>query len=202
MSDSRPRVLILGHSFVSRLQNAIHHGPLSSCTRPTFDLDKCCEICMYGVGGRTIEKLQRLDMGVVGRFQPDVLILEIGTNDLSHTRPETVGSDIESFIQLVRRQFGVRVVGLCEVLNRKIRNQHFFDGAFNRQADLLRQYLHVVLSDMPGVFIWQHKSIILAEPELCLLSRDGVHLSDHGEYRLYRSYRGAILKALKLLSPV
>jgi hypothetical protein len=35
-----------------------------------------------------------------------------------------------------------------------------------------------------------------------LLSSDGVHCNAQGQYCLYRSYRGAILKALKLLYPV
>ena len=72
----------------------------------------------------------------------------IGTNYLSHLRPETIWSHIEDFVSSVGTNLAV-----CEVLNRKLRYQQAFDVAFNVQADILRQYLSVVLEPLPYTFI-------------------------------------------------
>ena len=56
---------------------------------------------LYGVGGSTVSKLRSFDLHVVERIARDVLILEIGTNDLVDTSPEVVGSEIESLVCLL-----------------------------------------------------------------------------------------------------
>ena len=89
-----PTVLILGHSFVKRL-----HSDLDACFDPrtnvSFHFNTSVSVTLCGVGGRTVPKLRTYDMHVVRRLKPDVVILEIGTNDLSSTSPEVVGSQIE-----------------------------------------------------------------------------------------------------------
>ena len=70
--------------------------------------------------------------------------------------------------------------------------------AFHAKADILRQYLSVVLENEKGMFIWQHREFFKADRNL--LSTDGVHCNPQGQYCLYRSYRGAIIKALALLN--
>jgi hypothetical protein len=58
----------------------------------------------------------------------------------------------------------------------------------------LNQYLEVVLDGVPNVFCWSHKVFLqrVTSPFL----PDGVHFNRRAQYTLYRSYRGAILKAL------
>ena len=73
---------------------------------------------LHGVGGRTVAKLWSLDLHVVERIAPDVLILEIGTNDLVDTSPEVVGSEIESLVCLLVDDYKVRVVCVCHVIPR------------------------------------------------------------------------------------
>ena len=38
---------------------------------------------MHGVGGRTVAKLRKHDLGVVSGLCPDIVIQERGTNDLT-----------------------------------------------------------------------------------------------------------------------
>lgn len=73
---------------------------------------------MFGVGGRIVAKLRDHDLHVVTRLAPVVVILEIGTNDLSTSGPEVVASKIEVFVSLLREQFYVRVIGVCHVIAR------------------------------------------------------------------------------------
>ena len=68
---------------------------------------------------------------------------------------------------------------------------------FNKKVEVLNHYLSVVV-DRPKVFVWSHK--ILDSSSHDFLLDDGVHLNRFGQYLLYRSYRGAILKAVKILN--
>ena len=86
------RVLILGHSFIRRLLEYIGRNA---------DLDanlhilEGIELKWHGVGGRTVLKTVQFDLSVVERFTPDIVILQLGTNDLSHLPAVNVGSAIE-----------------------------------------------------------------------------------------------------------
>ena len=65
------------------------------------------------MGGRTIKTLRRYDLGAVSALKPDVIILEIGTNDLVANRPEVVGSEIYDAVQLLQQSYSVRVIGVA-----------------------------------------------------------------------------------------
>ena len=138
-----------------------------------------------------MEKLRLYDLGVVSARQLDITILEIGTNDLVDDRPEVVSSEIDDLAQLLLASYSVRVIGVCEVIPR-VRTPFF-----NAAAPILNQYLNGVLELCPNVFSWRHRGLSnpTVSPYLC----DGIHLNSLGQYFLYRSYRGAILKALRLL---
>ena len=83
------------------------------------------------------------------------------------------------------------VTGFCEVIPRV--RAPFFNAA----APILNQYLNGVLELCPNIFSWRHRGLSnpTVSPYLC----DGVHLNSRGQYSLYRSYGGAILKAHRLL---
>ena len=59
-----------------------------------FSLSGTPLVFLLGVGGRTVSKLQSLDLHVLRRLLPDVTILKIGTKDLSFMRPKIVGSTL------------------------------------------------------------------------------------------------------------
>ena len=63
-------------------------------------------------------KLRSSGLHVVERIAPDVLILEIGTNDLVDKSPEVVGSDIENLVRLLLGHYKVRIVCVCHVIPR------------------------------------------------------------------------------------
>ena len=94
MSVSVPKVLILGHSFVCRLRDNLD-AQFDDCASKNFHLPESANVSLYGTGGRTVEKLLKYDLIFVLNFRPDIILLEIGTNDLSHSAPEVVGSKIE-----------------------------------------------------------------------------------------------------------
>lgn len=197
MSVSAPTVLVLGHSFVRRLREDLD-AQFDKRASSNFHLPASGYVILHGTGGRTVDKLRKYDLTFVQTNKPDIIILEIGTNDLSHLAPEVVGSKIEELAHLLRDQYKVRVVGVCQVIGRNVPHSQDPDHGFNAKAALLRQYLSVVLADEPGIFLWTHREFCRCDR--ILLSPDGVHCNDKGQYSLYRSYRGAILKALSLLA--
>ena len=174
--------------FIRRLSGDLE-SHFDDRAKRNFDLEDV-KVRLFGVGGRTVKKIKQFDVANVSRFAPDVVILEIGTDDLCNEPQETVGSQIDELVELLLNHFSVRVVGVCLVIKRA-------EPMFNKKVEVLNRYLSVVV-DRPRVFVWRHK--ILNSPSHDFLLEDGVHLNPCGQYLLYRSYRGAILKAVNILN--
>ena len=194
--DNTANILILGHSFVRRLQTFLteHHD-----RRAAHNMNLPHEnISFLGIGGRTVSKMLSFDLDKIKAFQPKVIILELGTNDLCVVgqRPESVGSDIEHLVQVLHDHCGAEFIMVCLVIYRSAIPPHVPD--FSHKVDLLNKYLKVVLEPLPYVEAWSHREI--QSPSIAVLCRDGVHLNETGNYALYRSCRGAILFALKKLA--
>jgi hypothetical protein len=104
------------------------------------------------IGGRT-EKNHGImaPIPVVSRLSSDIVVLEIGTNDLSSLSPEVVGLQIEELVVLLREAYKVKVVCVCLVTPRW-RNRHF-----NITRLILNNYLTVVLEYILKVFSWPHR---------------------------------------------
>ena len=194
--ENTANILILGHSFVRRLQTFLteHHD-----RRAALNMNLPHEnISFLGIGGRTVSKMLSFDLDKIKAFQPKVIILELGTNDLCVVgqRPESVGSDIEHLVQVLHDHCGAEFIMVCLVIYRSAIPPHVPD--FSHKVDLLNKYLKVVLEPLPYAEAWSHRG--LQSPSIAVLCRDGVHLNAAGNFALYRSYRGAILFALKKLA--
>ena len=98
-------------------------------------------------------KLRSFDLHVVKRFAPDVIILEMGTIDLVDFSPEVVSFQIESLVHQLIDSYLVQVVGVCHVI--PCGASHAEAMSFARCADILRQYVGVILDSMPNVFCWR-----------------------------------------------
>ena len=77
----KPKVLILGHSFVRRFETFLSRG-LYSRVRHDLNLSQYAQITFHGVGGSTVDKINVFDLHVVGRLKPDIVILEVASYDL------------------------------------------------------------------------------------------------------------------------
>ena len=126
MSVSVPKVLILGHSFVRRLRDDLDAQSDDRASK-NFQLPESANVSLYGTGGRTVEKFLKYDL---------IFVLNFGTNDLPHSAPEVVGSKIEEFARLLRDQYKVRVVGVCQVIDRKVSHSEALDTGFHAGAGI------------------------------------------------------------------
>jgi hypothetical protein len=152
MELPRPNVLVFGHSFVKRLHRDL---------RSNFDVRAAlsfiiqrASVKLYGIGERTVDKLIAFDLDTVRSFGPAIVILEIGTNDFSHSKPEVAGSKIDDLVHLLLQLPYVQIVGVCLITHLAASPE------FNRQAFILNQYLEVVLDGVPKVFCWSHKGFL------------------------------------------
>ena len=189
MATSISRVLILGHSFIRRLREFI--STHSDDFYVNFSLAASVVTRWHGVGGRTVAKTLQFDLPVVSSFRPDFVILQLGSNDLVTFSPLHVGLIIEDFVRLLHTSYGVKLVCVCQTLRR--------DNAtvFNSKVGLLTRYLRVVLKPLPYAIFWGHRGVWKARSNF--YAPDGVHLNRIGQYKLYKSLRGAVLRSLRLL---
>ena len=140
MSSCVPSILILGHSFVRRLRDDLD-AHFDARAASNFHLPESGYITLLGTGGRTVEKVVKYDLQSVHKYKPDIVILELGTNDLSTHASEVVGSKIDDLVHALRHTYNVRVVGVCQVINRNIPFAQGPDLGFNAKAaiSLLRK---------------------------------------------------------------
>ena len=99
-----PNILILGHSFVRRLKDDLT-ARFDTRAAPNFHIPESGHVSLYGTGGRTVDKLTRYDLTCVSKYKPDIVILEVGTNDLSTLRPEVVGLKLTT----LRKFFAINI---------------------------------------------------------------------------------------------
>ena len=90
---TKQRVLIIGHFFVHRLKAFVQERRHTECVS---SLNSNAEVVFHGIGGKRISKFRGYDLDVVKETSPDIIILELGSNDLVKLPLQTVGSELES----------------------------------------------------------------------------------------------------------
>ena len=161
------KVLILGHSFVRRL-NVFLHQSHDRRTVPDFGLSSV-DLSFLGVGGRTVPKTLQFDIAKVKALQPEIIILELGSNDLWGGALSLLAR-ILHLVSFLHDHCGAAFVVLCQVIQRSNTPTHIPD--YNVKVDVLNQYLQVVLEPLVYADFWYHRG--LRNPSIPVLCRDGV----------------------------
>ena len=167
------RILIPGHSFIRRLHVFLRQN-FSEVFARNLHIDGNLSIKWHGIGGRTISKVIRHDLGIVETFAPEIVVIQLGINDLSSLSALETGSALEDLSRLLHESHGVQRVCVCQTI---------FRGnapLFNRQGKLLTKYPKVVLEPIPYVLYWRHRGFWNCKSRF--LTRDGVHLNHLGQY--------------------
>ena len=105
MSDCVPCMcnLIPGHSFVRRSRDYLDaHFDLRAA--PNFHIPQSGHVSLLGTGGRIVDKVFKYDLSWVEKCKPDIVILEIGTKNLSIYTPDLVGSKLNDLANVLRDQ--------------------------------------------------------------------------------------------------
>ena len=94
------------------------------------------------------------DLPLISRSKPDIVILEIGANDLAILQPETVGLAIEELARCLVTDFEMKTVAVRQVILRGLPYPDF--ESFNESVKVLNSYLSTTLN-FPRVLCWKHK---------------------------------------------
>ena len=111
-------VAVVGHSFVSRLHADTRRGP-----RLNMALDPAGHrVVMKGRGGMVIPQLATNHLFWLSRLSPDLVIFDIGTNDLDTQAPAVtkLAEQLFSFGRKLVAVRGVSHVAFLEVLPRAV----------------------------------------------------------------------------------
>ena len=127
-----------------------------------------------GVGGRTVAKTLQYDLPVVASFAPDIVILQLGTNDLSRLDPLVVGSSIEELVTILHDKYKVKLICVCQTLLGSY-------PVFNMRVRAFDKYVKTFLEALPYVFFCGHRGFWNASQRF--LARDGIHLNRQGQYK-------------------
>lgn len=147
----------------------------------------------HGVGGRTVAKVRKFDLSIIRRLSPDIIVLELVSNDLTKLPGQTVGSELETLVRYLHDEFNVKSIAVCQVIRRHSPEC----TGYNFKVTKLHLYLTAVLEPKPYCFYWRHRGFWNSRENIYL--PDGVHLNDLGNLKLFRSIRGAVIKALGLV---
>ncbi len=176
-------VVVFGHSFVSRLRNW-----LVSKNNFNLSLDKSLwRVILHGVGGLTLARVP-FEMDIVENLEPNVIVLDIGANDLdSHFNPDPhqVAFDVAQFAMSLRHRAADRVVYLIMAYPRAKPRRSNYNEVLEIYNDALRQQC-----DGKALVIFPLKN--MSSYEQCI-GQDGIHLNNNGMMRYYRNIRKACL---------
>ena len=64
--------------------------------------------------GRTISQVIQHDLGIVEKFAPETVVIQLGTNDLSSLSAIETGSALEDLSRLLHESYGVQRVCVCQ----------------------------------------------------------------------------------------
>ena len=125
---------------------------------------------------------------LIRRLSPDIIVLELGSNDLTKLPAQTVGSELETLVRYLHDEFNVKSIAVCQVIRRHSPEC----TAFNFKVTKLHLYLKVVLEPIPYCLYWRQRVFWNSRKNIYL--PDGVYLNDLGNLKLFRSIRGALIK--------
>ena len=178
-------VLLFGDSNLRNL--GLWCGRQSDAVRLCFNLSTVGvrSVAFHGQGGRRATR--GIDDGVFFP-EPDIVFLHLGTCDMSDAgvSPSHVASSLG---RLARRllSYGVAHVILGSIL--PLPSMPALLTKNTATNALLAEYA----DSSPDISFCRHRGFLFSS--LPLFAADGVHLSDMGLSRLFRSVRGAILRA-------
>lgn len=200
------QILILGHSFISRLKifasKRPHHSvDLNMGLNPNNE-----KVLMEGFPGGNLQTMKTRGMKVVHRFNPQIVVLQIGSNDLcNHTN--TVQDVARGIIELaitLKFSHGIKKVCILQVLHKvppKKRTRHQVDITwFNERCDELNRFLGNYFKDnkVENISFWKHQGFWLPSNKRLVYTDDGTHLNEsHGYPKYYQSIRGLVVSLLK-----
>lgn len=198
------KILLFGHSFISHFKRFV------KASRKNFNfslnLDPHEVMVQYSsLPGANVQTLRDNRLSDVKDFEPDIVILQIGTNDLADSQctHDMLVSAIKDLVDTLLYTYHVRYVAVLQILHRfpaTVPTKHKVDiVSFNEKVDLSNDLLSKELLLIDRCRFWRHKGF-WGEQQSQTIAPDGVHLSNpFGQKRYFYSLRAVIVSIIKEL---
>ena len=187
-------ITVAGHSFINHL-NTFACNNYGYWHNFKMEQEVATVKCI-GISGATVEKMINLHLHRIVDNKPNIVYLEVGTNDLCD--PSMMAKQVADRIKelcVMIHNLGAKRVVVGEVTFRVGRGIPGKTPDFNYKVLSLNKRLQVLLDHNTdsSYFFWRHKYLWNSQLNLY---RDGVHYNKDGNRRLFRSIRGALLKMM------
>ena len=183
--------MLLGHSFVRRLDKYMQEQG-----KPNLSLDRAgLELRLKGWSGMTMANFPKA-LKQVSTHRPELVILDIGTNDIDAQRMslEVLVDQLFKFGTLMVSNYGVKRVVFLEVLPRGRGRHAAKNPQFTAQVQQFNADLMALVTSQQGVYrrlhCWNHRRM---RTNVHRYLRDGVHLNDQGMKKYFHSVKGAVV---------
>ena len=112
----------------------------------------------------------RLDLEVIKSDAPNVVALELGSNDIcdSHCDADSIALSLVAFTELLIKSLSVRFVVVCQILPRR---HTPFDG-YNERVQKVNTLLREALQNINSAKFWRHRGLV--NPAKNVYARDGI----------------------------
>ena len=131
----------------------------------------------------------------VARLQPDILILEVGTNDItSGTPPQVVFNRISSLCHELVERSTVKYIVLIQIINRR-RTRRCPISEFETRRQQYNHLIQQFARNYRFVYVFKHDRAVIVRLDPSI-STDDIHITSRQGMRLYHfSLRRALIIA-------
>ena len=190
-------VLILGDSYVVWLERFIDSSAFPFCTGLPFEAADCrIQFAGFrgggGGGGAALRLSVTMTLSPVE--MPSIVVLCLGGNDVYGNSGNVlvVGMRLYEYAQSLVAM-GVKHVVVCQIIRHQCVRRLSWDEGTQRVLEI-NEFLRAV-SDTDRLSFWVHRGFWQSLHNI--FRADGVHFNDRGNFKLWRSIKGAIFGALK-----
>ena len=195
MPDSSLHFALVGHSFVTRADQHLQATNFNNFGLPTFSHN----IELHGQSGAHI--LDILPLFQQCSTTPDVVIIDVGTNDLTNFRapPHTLALQVFNIARRLITHHNVSHVVILQVLPRTTWGRHGQPPSFSSRVARFNEMIESLVyryKSTISISCWVHQGM---RSQIDNFVSDGVHLNQAGMVKYVKSVRRSILAVSRLL---
>ncbi|XP_062595669.1 uncharacterized protein LOC134257029 [Saccostrea cucullata] len=200
------KVLILGHSFIRRLENFVTDNSDHRVT-PNLNLNsEEVQIFYSGYGGASLAQIRAQGTYYVRDLRPDVVLLQAVSNDLCrrNTSVNDIYRELVDFVIYLRYEENVKKVVVLQTLHRipptrRIRF-HVDTAWFNTRVDELNRRVSNYLKNVDSATFFRLSGFWCPNNQRAVFLADGVLLNYQGNKKYYNNVRAVIVSMIKSIN--
>ena len=188
-SRTKPKVAVVGHSFVRRFKDRLDQERRSY--KQQLEVSHCVDsITMYGKGGAFADQ-------ILSNFEPvstDILILDLGTNDLCGSLDgKTLATKVCAYIEDYLRKFpNLQRVFIFEIVERD-RTRNVPKGKFDYERGIYNRKIQDAANFNSKIYFCKHTGL----SDIKKWSNDGIHPNTRfGTTQYLKNVKNTILTAV------